>query len=48
LGWKEKSTHSIGVEDYYQHDQQEQAEDDDAGIPAERFFDVHDNTLAIS
>jgi hypothetical protein len=36
---------SSGVEDYYKHDQQEQAEDDDARIPPESLFYVHGYTL---
>ena len=47
LGYKIRSSPSLGVEDYYQHDQQEEAEYDDARIPAEGLFYVHDNTLAI-
>jgi hypothetical protein len=42
-----KSIPSFGVEDYYKHDQQEQAEDDDARIPPESLFYVHGHTLAI-
>jgi len=41
----EKSIPSPGVKDYYQHDQQEEAEDDDARIPPERLFYVHGHTF---
>jgi hypothetical protein len=43
----EESIPSFGVEGYYQHDQQEQAEDDDARILPESLFYVHCHTLVI-